>query len=158
MYRMLLQEDVASYDLGALKYCTTAGEALPPEVFKAWKRATGVTMMEGFGQTETTVVICNTRGMTPKPGSLGRPSPQYRVGSWTRRRPLSGRVTGEIVIAVKYGKPDGLMAATYLDEQKTAEASDGWYHTGDTTDDEDGYYWSGTQRRHHQSSRHRSVP
>jgi len=144
MYRMLLHEDVASYNLSALKYCTTAGEAMPPDVFKAWKRATGVTIMEGFGQTETTVVICNTRGMTPKPGSLGRPSPQYRVALMDADGdPCPVGVTGEIVIAVKYGKPEGLMDGYYLDEQKTAEAiHDGWYHTGDTAwMDEDGYYW-----------------
>jgi acetyl-CoA synthetase len=144
MYRLLLHEDVGSFDLSALKYCTTAGEAMAPEVFKAWKRATGVSVMEGFGQTETTVVICNTRGMTPKPGSLGRPSPQYQVALMDPDGdPCPMGVTGEIVIAMKYGKPAGLLESYYLDEEKTAEAfRKGWYHTGDTAwMDEDGYYW-----------------
>ncbi|MDO4749699.1 MAG: AMP-binding protein [Eubacteriales bacterium] len=144
MYRMLLHEDVSSYDLSSLEYCTTAGEAMPPEVFKAWKKATGITIMEGFGQTETTVAICNTRGMTPKPGSLGRPSPQYRVTLMDADGdPCPVGVTGEIVICVKYGKPEGLLNCYYLNEEKTKDVlRGGWYHTGDTAwMDEDGYYW-----------------
>ena len=144
MYRMLLQEDVSKYDLSSLKYCTTAGEAMPPEVFRAWKEATGITIMEGFGQTETTVAICNLPGTTPKPGSLGKPSPQYRVTLMDADGdPCPTGTTGEIVISMKHGRPDGLLNCYYLNGEKTAEVMrNGWYHTGDTAwMDEDGYFW-----------------
>ena len=144
MYRMMLREDVTKYDLSALKYCTTAGEAMPPEVFNAWKKATGIFIMEGFGQTETTVALCNIPGMTPKPGSLGKPSPQYRVTLMDADGdPCPTGVTGEIVISMKYERPEGLLNCYYLDGEKTAEVMrGGWYHTGDTAwMDEDGYFW-----------------
>lgn len=142
MYRLLLQQNVGNYDLSALKYCTTAGEAMPPEVFNSWKNATGLTVMEGFGQTETTVAICNLPGTQPKPGSFGKPSPQYRVTLMdSDGDPCPTGVTGEIVISMKQGRPVGLLNCYYLDGEKTAEAMrDGWYHTGDTAwMDEDGY-------------------
>jgi acetyl-CoA synthetase len=144
MYRMLLLEDVSKYDLSSLVYCTTAGEAMPPEAFRAWKEATGLTIMEGYGQTETTLALCNLRGMTPKPGSMGKPSPQYRVTLMDADGdPCPTGDTGEIVISMKHGRPDGLLNCYYLDGEKTAEAMrGGWYHTGDTAwVDEDGYFW-----------------
>ncbi len=144
MYRMLLLEDVHKYDLSSLHYCTTAGEAMPPESFRAWKEATGLTIMEGYGQTETTLALCNLKGMTPKPGSMGKPSPQYRVTLMDADGdPCPTGDTGEIVISMKHGRPDGLLNCYYLDGEKTAEAMrGGWYHTGDTAwVDEDGYFW-----------------
>ncbi|MDL2300508.1 AMP-binding protein [Clostridiaceae bacterium OttesenSCG-928-D20] len=144
MYRLMLREDVTKYDLSNLSYCTTAGEAMPPEVFKAWYKATGIEIMEGFGQTETTVALCNIPGMKPKPGSLGKPSPQYRVTLMDADGdPCPAGVTGEIVISMKYERPDGLLNCYYLNGEKTAEVMrSGWYHTGDTAwMDEDGYYW-----------------
>ncbi|MDR0819092.1 MAG: AMP-binding protein, partial [Oscillospiraceae bacterium] len=79
MYRFLLKEDFSQVNISRLEYCTTAGEALNPDVFNEWKALTGVTIMEGFGQTETTVTMCNLKGTEPIPGSLGKPSPQYVV-------------------------------------------------------------------------------
>ena len=143
MYRFMLLEDVAKYDLSALEYATTAGEALNPDVFYKWRDLTGVPLMEGFGQTETTLTICNTIGMVPKPGSLGKPSPQYKVDlispDGTSCEP---GVTGEIVVALE-PRPVGLMDCYYLDEEKTNETfRDGFYHTGDVAwRDEDGYFW-----------------
>ena len=79
MYRMFIKEDLSKYDLSSLTYSCTAGEALNPEVFQQWYNATGLKMMEGFGQTETTLVLANLIGMEPKPGSMGKPNPQYDV-------------------------------------------------------------------------------
>lgn len=79
MYRFFIQEDLTKYDLSTLRHCTIAGEALNPEVFKKFYEATGIKLMEGFGQTETTLLIANLVGMTPKPGSMGKPTPQYDV-------------------------------------------------------------------------------
>ena len=100
--------------------------------------------MEGYGQTETTLALCNLKGMTPKPGSMGKPSPQYRVTLMDADGdPCPTGDTGEIVISMKHGRPDGLLNCYYLDGEKTAEAMrGGWYHTGDTAwVDEDGYFW-----------------
>ncbi|MDR0858824.1 MAG: AMP-binding protein [Oscillospiraceae bacterium] len=145
MYRMLLKEDFAKYDLSALVYATTAGEALNPDVFVDFKERTGITIMEGFGQTETTVVLCNLPGTTPRPGSIGKPSPQYQVELQNSDgTPCKPGETGEIVIrAVEGHFPEGLMDCYYRDEAKTNEAiHDGWYHTGDTAwRDEEGYYY-----------------
>jgi acetyl-CoA synthetase len=145
MYRMLLDnKEIENYDLSSLKYCTTAGEALNPDVFLAWEKLTGLMIMEGFGQTETTVAICNIVGTKPKPGSLGKPSYQYPVALIDEDGDICpvGK-TGEIVIKMGGEKLNGLMNCYYLNEEKTAEAfKDGYYHTGDMAwMDEDGYYW-----------------
>ena len=144
MYRFFIKEDITKYDLSALKYATIAGEALNPEVFRQFYEATGLKLMEGFGQTETTLTIANLRGMTPKPGSMGKPNPQYDIelmlsdGSYAR----PGEV-GEIVVRTDRKVPVGLFREYYLDGEKTKEAwHDGVYHTGDMAwKDEDGYYW-----------------
>ena len=144
MYRFFIKEDLSKYDLSSIEYATTAGEALNPEVFNQFKKATGLTIMEGFGQTETTLSIANFVGSTPKIGSMGKPSPLYDVvvldpdGNECKTGD-----TGEICIRTKENVPCGLFIGYYLDEEKTAEAwHDGYYHTGDTaTMDEDGYLW-----------------
>ncbi|MGN0545117.1 MAG: AMP-binding protein [Acutalibacteraceae bacterium] len=144
MFRFMLQEDVASYDLSALKYCTIAGEALNPDVFNKWYEATGIKLMEGFGQTETTLLIANRVGMEPKPGSMGKPVPHYNVDIVDEDgKSVPPGVTGEIVVHTEPEVPYGLFKGYYRDEKKTAEAwHDGLYHTGDTAwMDEDGYYW-----------------
>lgn len=144
MFRLMMQENVDTYDLSSLVYCTTAGEALNPDLFEGWREHTGLMLVEGFGQTETPLAVCNTVGMTPKPGSMGRPSPQYAVEiqdeNGVRRAPGQ---TGEIVINIDPVRPAGIMMCYYRDEEKTAEAMhDGWYHTGDIAwYDEDGYFW-----------------
>jgi acetyl-CoA synthetase len=141
MYRFFIKEDLSKFDLSSLKHCTIAGEALNPEVYEQWKKATGLKLMEGFGQTETTLSIYNPIGTTPKPGSMGRPNPLYDVylddGNGNE---LPAGEVGEICIR---NKPCGLFKGYYRDEQKTAEAfRGGYYHTGDTAwRDEDGYFW-----------------
>jgi len=143
MFRFLLQEDVASYDLSNLEYCTIAGEALNPDVFNNWYKQTGIKLMEGFGQTETTLTIANLLGTEPKPGSMGKPVMQYDVDIVDEDgNSVPPGVTGEIIIRTKE-KPIGLFMGYYRDEEKTkATWYDDVYHTGDTAwKDEDGYFW-----------------
>ena len=144
MYRFFIKEDLSSYDLSSVKYATTAGEALNPEVFNQFKKATGLTIMEGFGQTETTLSIANLIGTTPKIGSMGKPSPLYDMDIVDADGNTSGvGETGEIVIRTDKGKPCGLFNGYYDDAEKTAVTwHDGLYHTGDTAwRDEEGYFW-----------------
>ncbi len=144
MYRFFIKEDLSQYDLSSLEYCTVAGEALNPEVYEQWKKATGLQLMEGFGQTETTLTIANLRGMTPKPGSMGKPSPMYNVDIVdSEGKSVGVGETGEIVIRTDKGNPCGLFRGYYRDDEKTKEVwYDGMYHTCDTAwKDEDGYFW-----------------
>ncbi len=144
MYRFFIKEDLSKYDLSSIEYATTAGEALNPEVFNQFKKATGLTIMEGFGQTETTLSIANFVGSTPKIGSMGRPSPLYDVVVLDPDgNECSIGDTGEICIRTKDSVPCGLFIGYYLDKEKTEDVwHDGYYHTGDTaTMDEDGYLW-----------------
>ncbi len=144
MLRMLIKEDLSKYDLSSIKHMTTAGEALNPEVYKQFEKATGLQIMEGFGQTETTLTIANLRGTTPKLGAMGKASPQYNVDivDPDGNSVADGEV-GEIVVHTKNGAPCGLFKEYYLDSEKTSEAwYDDVYHTGDTAwRDEDGYFW-----------------
>ncbi len=144
MYRMMIKEDLSGYDLSSLKYACIAGEALNPEVLYQFKNATGITMMEGFGQTETTLVIANMVGTTPKPGSMGKPNPQYDIRLVNKAgEPVADDETGEICICTDSEKPCGLFDYYYNDEEQTKQAwHDGLYHTGDMAKrDKDGYYW-----------------
>ena len=144
MYRFFIKEDLSKYDLSSIKYATVAGEALNPEVYQQFLNATGVKLMEGFGQTETTLSIANLVGMTPKPGSMGKPSPLYHVEILNPEgKPVAVGETGEICIDTRDHVPCGLFLGYYRNEEKTKEAwHDGWYHTGDTAwKDEDGYFW-----------------
>lgn len=144
MYRFFIKEDLSKYDLSSLEYCTIAGEALNPEVYDQWKKATGLSLMEGFGQTESTIMVANFRGMTPKPGSMGKPSPLYDVTIVdSEGKDVGVGETGEIVIRTGDNAPCGLFMGYYQDEDRTKEVwHDGMYHTGDTAwIDEDGYYW-----------------
>ena len=144
MYRFFIKEDLSKYDLSSIEYSTTAGEALNPEVFEQWKRATGLSLMEGFGQTETTLTILNPVGTVPKPGSMGVASPLYDVDVvLPDGTPAPVGETGEIVVRTKDHTPCGLFMGYYRDEEKTRDVwYDGCYHTGDTAwRDEDGYFW-----------------
>ncbi len=144
MLRMLIRGDLSKYDLSSIHHMTTAGEALNPEVYKQFKAATGLEIMEGFGQTETTLAIANLVGTTPKIGSMGKASPQFDLDIVDPDgNSLPAGEVGEIVIHTDKGAPCGLFKEYYLDETKTAEAwHDGLYHTGDTAwRDEDGYFW-----------------
>ena len=142
--RMLAKQDISKYDLSSIEHMTTAGEALNPEVFRQFEAATGLQIMEGFGQTETTVALANLAGMKAKLGSMGKPVALYNIDlvDADGKRVDIGEV-GEIVIHVENGAPCGLFTGYYKDEEKTAEVfKDGIYHTGDTAwRDEDGYYW-----------------
>ena len=151
IYRFMIREDLSKYDLSSLEYCTTAGEALNPAVFDKFYEKTavrsgrsGIRMMEGFGQTETTMTLGTFPWMTPKPGSMGMPNAQYDI-DLVRADGTSCEdgEKGEIVVRVGDKKPVGLFKGYYRDEEKTREAwHDGVYHTGDMAwRDEDGYYW-----------------
>ena len=144
MLRMLIKEDLSNYDLSSIHHLTTAGEAMNPEVVKQFEAATGLQIMEGFGQTETTLTIANLVGTAPKLGSMGKASPQYDVDivDPDGNSVPNGEV-GEIVIRLENGDPCGLFKEYYRDAEKTAEAIyDGLYHTGDTAwRDEDGYFF-----------------
>lgn len=144
MYRFFIKEDLSKYDLSSIKYATVAGEALNPEVYNQFLKATGVKLMEGFGQTETTLSIGNFVGMTPKPGSMGIPSILYNVDIiHPDGTSCKNGETGEIVIRTDKGAPCGLFMEYYRDEKLTKEAwNNNVYHTGDTAwRDEDGYFW-----------------
>lgn len=144
MYRMLIKEDLTKYDLSSIQHATIAGEALNPEVFKQLERLTGLKVMEGFGQSESTLMIGNLVGASHKIGSMGKPIPIYDIDIVD---PDGNTVdvgeTGEIVVRTDKGVPCGLFKGYYLDEEKTKEVwHDGMYHTGDTAyRDEDGFFW-----------------
>ena len=144
MFRFFIKEDLSKYDLSSLKYAVTAGEALNPEVFNRFMSATGIRLMEGFGQTETTLVIANLVGSKLRIGSMGKPNPLYDVKildpDGCECKPGE---TGEICINTQNYNPKGLFLQYYLAPELTSEAwHDGWYHTGDTAwADEDGYIW-----------------
>ncbi len=144
VFRMLVHVDMSKFNLSHLHNVCTAGEALNPEVYEKFYMMTGLKIMEGFGQTETTLVAANLKGMNPKPGSMGRPSPMYEVKLLNDldEEVMTGEV-GEICIRVKEDKQIGLFLGYYLDEEKTASVlRDGYYHTGDTAYmDTDGYLW-----------------
>lgn len=144
VYRVMVHMKLEHYDLSSLQTVTTAGEALNPEIYEKFYQATGFRIMEGFGQTETTLTIGNLAGMEPKPGSMGKPSPQYTV---RLMRPdetfCETGETGEIVIRVKDRIPEGLFLGYYLDDKRTESVCyNGYYHTGDTAYmDKDGFLW-----------------
>ena len=144
VFRFLIREDFSKYDLSALRYCCTAGEALNAAVYDKFYELTGIKLMEGFGQTETTMTLGTMPWMEPKPGSMGMPNPQYDIDLV---RPDGSHCEdgekGEIVVRVGDRKPIGLFKEYYRDEELTREAwHHGLYHTGDVAwRDEDGYYW-----------------
>lgn len=144
MFRFFLAEGIEKYDLSSLTYCNIAGEALQPEVFNKWYEATGLKLMEGFGQSESTCIIGNLIGTTPKPGSMGKPMPLYNVDLVDGEgKTVPPNTVGEIVIKGEYCNTPGLFRGYYRSPELTDKAwHDGMYHTGDTaTRDEDGYYW-----------------
>ena len=144
VYRFLIREDLTKYDLSSLEYCTTAGEALNGAVYDTFLRLTGIRLMEGFGQTETTLTLATFPWMKSKPGSMGVPNPQYRIDLVTPDgRSAEDGEQGQIVIRTDGGKPLGLFKGYYLNDELTREAwHDGVYYTGDVAwRDEDGYYW-----------------
>ncbi|MDY4628854.1 MAG: AMP-binding protein [Prevotella sp.] len=144
VYRFLIHEDFSHYDLSSLRYCCTAGEALNPAVFDKFKELTGISLMEGFGQTETTMTLGTMPWTKPKPGSMGLPNPQYDIDLIKPDgTPCEDGEKGEIVVRTNAGKPVGLFKYYYRDDELTNNVwHDGLYHTGDVAwRDEDGYYW-----------------
>ncbi|MBE6521169.1 MAG: acetyl-CoA synthetase [Thermoplasmata archaeon] len=143
MFRLYLNAGLEGHDLSSLKNCCIAGEALNPDTYNKWYEATGLKLMEGYGQTETTMTIGTLRGMTPKPGSMGKPSPQFKVDIIDDNGDsCPPGATGEIVIGIEPRVP-GIMIGYYRNPEKTKETLyNGWHHTGDIAwKDEDGYYW-----------------
>lgn len=144
VYRFMIHEDFSRYDLSSLRYCCTAGEALNPAVFDRFFELTGIKLMEGFGQTETTMTLGTMPWMQPKPGSMGMPNPQYDIDLMrSDGTSCEDGEKGEIVIRTDKGKPIGLFKEYYRDQELTKQTwHDGVYHTGDVAwRDEDGYYW-----------------
>ena len=144
VYRFLIHEDFSHYDLSSLRYCCTAGEALNPAVFDKFKELTGISLMEGFGQTETTMTLGTMPWTKPKPGSMGLPNPQYDIDLIKPDgTPCEDGEKGEIVVRTSNGKPVGLFKEYYRDEELSHSVwHDDVYHTGDVAwRDEDGYYW-----------------
>ncbi len=143
IYRFLIREDLSKYDFSSIKHCTTAGEALNAEVFKQFYDATGLEIYEGFGQTESSVILATFKGMKPIPGSLGKPSPCYDIDIIDdNENPVPTGCEGEIAIRLRphqYG-----LVSNYKNEpERTAQARNGkYYHTGDLAKcDENGIYW-----------------
>lgn len=145
MFRFMLQEDLSKFDLSCIKHCCTAGEPLNPEVYNRWLERTGLKLYEGFGQTETTVLLANFQWFEPKIGSMGKPSPLYNVHLIDADgTPCASGEEGKLVVFdVKDNPPTGLLCGYYKNPELTAEALCGeWYDTGDVAwCDSDGYYW-----------------
>ncbi len=144
MYRMLIKQDLSQYDLSSIRHATTAGEALNPEVFYQFEKATGLRIAEGFGQTEMTLGIANLLGTKLKPGAMGKPVPGYGIDIVDADgNPAPDGVNGEIVIRTEPRTSPGVFLGYYLNEEATKNVwYDGMYHTGDLAwRDEDGYYW-----------------
>lgn len=143
-YRMMIKEHPENYDLSSIRRATTAGECLNPEVFTRFKEATGIEIMEGFGQTETPLIIGTIIGMTPKPGSMGKPAPPFNVGLINNNgEPCKAGEEGEIILRADENRPCGLFKRYYHNDDLTETAwKGGVYHTGDIAKfDEDGYFW-----------------
>ena len=144
MYRMLIKQDLSKYDLSSIHHATTAGEALNPEVFYQFEKATGLQIAEGFGQTEMTLGIANLLGTMLKPGAMGKPVPGYGIDLVDQDgNPVEDGVNGEIVIRTEPKPTCGVFLGYYRNQEATDNVwHDGMYHTGDLAwRDEDGYYW-----------------
>ena len=145
MFRFMLQEDVTRFDLSCVKHCCIAGEPLNPEVFKRWYELTGLKLYEGFGQSESSVMLANFQWFEPKPGSTGKPSPLYDIQLIDREgNPCPDGEEGSIVVMdVAHNPPTGLFTGYYHDEDLTrANLGGKYYDTGDVAwRDSNGYYW-----------------
>ena len=144
MLRLMVKQDLSKYDLSTVKHMTTAGEALNPEVYRQFEKATGLQILEGFGQSESTMMIGNLTGAPHKVGSMGKPAPIYEIDLLDADgKSVPVGESGEIVVKTANGAPCGLFTGYYGDEAKTKEVwHDGYYHTGDVAwRDEDGFYW-----------------
>ena len=144
MYRMLIKQDLSRFDLSSIKHASIAGEALNPEVFRQFEKATGLQIMEGFGQSESTLIIGNLRGDSHKLGAMGKPVPLYDVHLLDADgNDVAPGENGGICIDISKGLPCGLSYGYEGSPDITAETwRDGYYHTGDLAwKDEDGFFW-----------------
>jgi acetyl-CoA synthetase len=145
LYRLLVQADFSKHDLSALRHCTSAGEPLNPEVIRAWKEGSGgLTVYDGYGQSETTVLVANYRAVPVRPGSMGKPVPGWDVAVLDESgQPAANDVVGNIAVRVGDPRPVGLFREYYRDPAANASSfRDGWYYTGDKAwRDSDGYLW-----------------
>ena len=144
MLRMLIKQDISQYDFSSVEHMSTAGEALNPEVYNQFEKLTGLQIKEGFGQSESTMLVGNLVGKPHKVGSMGKPAPIYDIDIVDENgNSVAVGEVGEIVVNVSKGMPCGLFTGYYGDKAKTDEVlHDGFYHTGDTAwRDEDGFYW-----------------
>ena len=144
VYKMLIHADFNKYDLSSLKKADIAGEALNPEVFERFYKATGIKLHEGFGQTETCIMLFCNEWIEPKPGSMGMPAAGWDIQLLDEGgRPVPDGTVGEICVSLKDGRPTGLFQEYHKNEKLTTQAfRDGYYHTGDVAyRDSDGYYW-----------------
>ncbi len=144
IYRFLIKEDLKLFDLSSLKYCVVAGEPLNPEVYKQFHDATGIKLMEGYGQTECTVALATYPWFEPRPGSMGKPSPGYAIDIIDEEgNSCEAGDEGQIIIHTSKNKPLGMFDGYYHDDALTRKVwHDGIYYTGDMAwRDEDGYYW-----------------
>jgi acetyl-CoA synthetase len=148
LYRLLVQADLSAYDLSGLRHCTSAGEPLNPEVIRAWREGTGgLTVYDGYGQSETTVLVANYRTVEVRPGSMGKPVPGWTVDVLDENgAPAPDDTVGAIAVCVgsePHERPVGLFDG-YLDDEEANRTAfrDGWYYTGDKAwRDADGYLW-----------------
>ena len=144
VYRYILQHGISKYDLSSLQYCTTAGEALNLDIYEKFYKQTGIRMQEGYGQTELTLTTGNFGFSEPHPGSMGKPSPGYRMEIVNAEgQPCADDEVGELIIKIDQGKPFGMFGGYYNDPERTEKVFEGGvYHTGDTaTRDKDGFFW-----------------
>ena len=144
MYRMLIKQDLSGYDLSSIEHASTAGEALNPEVFRQFELSTGLKIMEGFGQSESTLMIGNLAGDSHKFGAMGKPVPLYDVHLLdVDGNEVDAGESGEVCVNIKNGLPCGLSYCYEGNPEVTAETwRDGYYHTGDLAwKDEDGFFW-----------------
>jgi acyl-coenzyme A synthetase/AMP-(fatty) acid ligase len=144
LYRLLVQADLTQHDLSTLRHCTSAGEPLNPEVIRAWRAGTGLTVYDGYGQTETTCIVANYRGVEVRPGSMGKPVPGWSVDVVDDAgQPIEAGAVGNVAVVHDGRRQVGLFPGYYANPEATAEVFRGpHYFTGDkAAKDEDGYFW-----------------
>jgi acetyl-CoA synthetase/medium-chain acyl-CoA synthetase len=144
--RLLVREELSAYRFPSLRHCVSAGEPLNPEVIETWKAATGLTLYEGYGQTETVCLIANvrSRGDEVRFGSMGKPLPGFTVALLDDSlNELPAGAEGEVAVRVRPNRPLGLFQEYWQNPAENASRfRDDWYLTGDrATRDADGYYW-----------------
>ena len=143
-YRMLVLEDLRKYRLDNLRHCTGAGEPLNPEVMKQWQDGTGLVIYDGYGQTETVLMVGNFRCNEVRPGSMGKPAPGFTIRVVDEQgNEMPAGEEGQIAVKVKPERPVGLFKEYWKDAEEMERSFLGdWYLTGDKAYiDEDGYFW-----------------